>query len=65
MTKLECHEKTVNLAKTLCLSPDAEPSHLNYVDYIADDVNPQAQLLKQKAQTDDDPSTKREDRFET
>ena len=48
-----------------CDVVDAEPPHLNYFDYIADDVNPQAQLLKQRAQSDDDPSTKREDRYVT
>lgn len=40
---------------------DAEPARLNYMEYVADEVNPQVQALKAQA-TDDDPATKREER---
>ena len=41
---------------------DPEPPHLNYMEYIADEVNPQVQALKAAQTGDDDPSTKREER---
>ena len=42
---------------------DPEPPHLNYMEYIADEVNPQVQALKAAQTGDDDPSTKREERW--
>lgn len=41
---------------------EAEPARLNYYNYVADDVAPPTELVSQKSQADDDPSSKREER---